>query len=86
VCEYRKAKAEKEREEKLKKSRRRSMTTTGWLSFAADDPEERFDYCGICIWMYIHIYTHTRAVYVCGYICIYTHTRGCLSLLILRSA
>ena len=41
-----KAKDEKEKEEKKKRQRRRALTTTAWISFANDDPEERFDYCG----------------------------------------
>ena len=40
------AKAEKDKEEKKKRERRRALTTTAWISFADDDPEERFDYCG----------------------------------------
>lgn len=41
--------AEKRRieEEKARKPKRKAaLTTTAWISFADDDPEERFDYCG----------------------------------------
>jgi hypothetical protein len=35
-----------EAEAKRRPRRKAALTTTAWISFADDDPEERFDYCG----------------------------------------
>jgi len=42
-------------ENKKKPKRRKALTTTAWISFADDDPEERFDYCGEMVRLKIKI-------------------------------
>ena len=36
----------KAEEKKTRPIRKKALTTTAWISFADDDPEDRFDYCG----------------------------------------